>query len=121
MNLQGSLPPCVLEAPGTLSSIHLASNNLSGTIPDVIPANTSLLALELSSNNLTGPLPASLANALSLHNLDLHANQLSGSIPENLGAGITLLDEVSLSQNNLTGKQPTPGFARVLQQAAKGQ
>ncbi len=63
MDLTGSLPSCLLSAPGTLSQIGLFSNNLTGTIPDVIPTNTSLHSLVLDNNNLTGSIPATLVNA----------------------------------------------------------
>ncbi len=105
MDLTGSLPSCLLSAPGTLSQIGLFSNNLTGTIPDVIPTNTSLHSLVLDNNNLTGSIPATLVNARLLSSLELYSNKLAGSIPDDFGAGMYMLQAVLLSDNNLTGKQ----------------
>lgn len=108
MDLTGSLPSCLLSAPGTLSQIGLSSNNLTGTIPDVIPTNTSLYSLVLDNNNLTGSIPATLVNARLLSSLELYSNKLAGSIPDDLGAGMYMLQAVLLSDNNLTGTLPSP-------------
>ena len=107
MALTGSLPSCLLSAPGKLSQIGLSSNNLTGTIPDVIPTNTSLYSLVLDNNNLTGSIPATLVNARLLSSLELYSNKLAGSIPDDLGAGMYMLQAVLLFDNNLTGEQGT--------------
>ncbi len=107
MDLTGSLPSCLLSAPGTLSQIGFSSNNLTGTIPDVIPTNTSLYSLVLNNNNLTGSIPATLVNAGLLTSLDLYSNKLAGSIPDDFGGGMYMLQAVDLSDNNLTGEQGT--------------
>ncbi len=127
MDLTGSLPSCLLSVPGTLSQIGLSSNNLTGTIPDVIPTNTFLYSLVLDNNNLTGSIPATVVNARLLSGLDnnnltgsipatvvnarllssleLYSNKLAGSIPDDCGAGMYMLQAVLFSDNNLTGKQ----------------
>jgi len=105
MDLTGSLPSCLLSVPGTLSQIGLSSNNLTGTIPDVIPTNTFLYSLVLDNNNLTGSIPATVVNARLLSSLELYSNKLAGSIPDDCGAGMYMLQAVLFSDNNLTGKQ----------------
>ena len=105
MDLKGSLPSCLLSAPGSLSQIGFSSNNLTGTIPDVIPTNTSLYSLVLDNNNLTGSIPATLVNARLLSSLELYSNKLAGSIPDDFGAGMYMLQTVLLFDNNITGKQ----------------
>ncbi|KAL3156343.1 hypothetical protein ABBQ38_000661 [Trebouxia sp. C0009 RCD-2024] len=108
MQLTGSLPSCLLAAPGTLSQLDLSNNNLTGSIPDIIPANSSLYGMALASNNLTGTLPRTLSSASMLSNLELDNNQLEGSIPADFGMGMSLLSTVDLSKNALTGTLPSP-------------
>ena len=104
MQLSGSIPGCLFAAPGTLSQVGFAHNNLTGTIPDVIPANSSLFGMVLASNNLTGTIPGTLRNAGMLSNLELSDNQLQGSMPKDFAAGMSMLDTVQLSSNTLTGQ-----------------
>ena len=104
MQLAGSLPDCLLAAPGTLSQLDLSNNNLTGSIPDTIPPNSSLFGMALASNNLTGTLPVTLSGASVLSHLELDNNQLEGSIPVDFGAGMSLLSAVDLSSNALTGQ-----------------
>ena len=103
MALTGSLPSCLLGAPGNLSQISLASNSLTGTIPNVIPANSTLFSLLLDSNNFTGSIPTTIVNAGDLSNLELYSNRLTGSIPNDFGAGMYMLATVLFQNNNLTG------------------
>ena len=107
MNLTGTLPSCLLSTPGTLSQIGFSSNNLTGSIPDVIPVNSSLYSLVLNSNNLTGSIPSTLVNAQVLSDVELYSNRLAGSIPSEFGAEMYMLDTVLLSSNNLTGEHLT--------------
>lgn len=104
MQLSGSLPDCLFAAPGTLSQVGFAHNNLTGTMPDVIPTNSSLFSVVLASNNLTGTIPRTLRNAGMLNSLELNNNQLEGSMPEDFAAGMSMLDSVQLSSNALTGQ-----------------
>ena len=107
MKLTGTLPSCLLSAPGTLSQIGFSSNNLTGSIPDVIPVNSSLYSLVLDNNNLTGSIPSRLVNAQVLSDVELYSNRLAGSIPSEFGAQMYMLDTVLLSDNNLTGQHLT--------------
>lgn len=104
MQLTGTIPSCLLAAPGTLSQIDLSNNNLTGVIPDSIPANSSLFGMALSANNLTGTIPRTLGAASMLSRLELENNQLNGSMPVDFGAGMSLLNTVDLSGNALTGQ-----------------
>lgn len=104
MQLSGSIPGCLFAAPGTLSQVGFAHNNLTGTIPDVIPTNSSLFGMVLASNNITGTIPGTLRNAGMLSNLELSNNQVEGSMASDFAAGMSMLDTVQLSGNNLTGQ-----------------
>ena len=53
----------------------------------------------------TGPIPASLGGLANLEQLALSQNQLSGAIPSELGSLVNL-QELHLSQNQLTGPIP---------------
>jgi hypothetical protein len=66
--------------------LHLADNNLSGTIPPEIGKSNfpDLLELDLSRNRLSGSIPAELGNLATLEQLYLSGNQLRGDVPEAL-------------------------------------
>ena len=103
MELGGTIPSCLLDTPGKLSKIGLTNNNLTGTIPDVIPRNSSLYNLVAASNNLTGSVPASIVNARDLFQLFLYSNELNGPLPDAFGENMPLLTSMQLNGNALTG------------------
>ncbi|DBA92051.1 TPA: hypothetical protein ACH3X2_003773 [Trebouxia sp. C0005] len=76
MDLTGSLPKCLLSAPGTLSQSALSSIDLTDTIPDIVPTSTPLYSLVLDYN-LTGSIPATLVNARDLSSLELYSKKLA--------------------------------------------
>ena len=104
MDLGGTIPACMLDQPGKLSKIGLTSNNLTGTIPDVIPSNTTLFNFVADNNQLTGTVPASIVNARQLYQLSADSNQLNGSLPADFGTDMPLLTQVQLYDNVLTGE-----------------
>ena len=85
--------------------IHLASNNLVGTIPSSIGQLTGLKDLQLWQNQLTGNIPLALGNLINLEILSLEENLLIGQIPVALG-GLTHLRHLSLAKNQLDGSIP---------------
>ena len=87
---------------GRVTRLDLASNGLSGPIPDLSPL-TSLTSLALSFNQLTGSIP-DLSALTNLTGLYLYNNQLSGPIPD-LSA-LTNLRSLSLAGNPLSGQMP---------------
>ncbi len=103
-NLTGYIP----ESIGNLTSIrilYLNSNQLTGSIPESIGNLTSLIDLSLSNNQLTGSIPESIGNLTSLTYLHFGRNQLTGSIPESIG-NLTSLRSLYLDENQLTGSIP---------------
>ena len=98
--LSGSLPD--LSALTNLKTLSLSSNQLTGSIPD-LGALTNLEELFLTSNLLTGPIQ-NLSALADLTSLDLGSNQLTGTI-QGLST-LTNLETLSLDSNLLTGSFP---------------
>ena len=79
----------------------MASNDLSGTIPENLSSLTALEALDLSSNHLTGTLPLSLCNSSNpLSDLLVNSNQLQGTIDVSSCVNLFYLD---CSRNQFNG------------------
>ncbi|CAM9246872.1 unnamed protein product, partial [Ectocarpus sp. 8 AP-2014] len=104
-NLQGSIP----EALGTLSKLErlwLCHNQLTGTIPETLGELSALVVLHLETNQLTaGNIPEELGALSKLRVLALHNNQLTGEIPARLGQ-LCNLQDISLAHNKLRGSIP---------------
>ncbi|KAE8669588.1 putative inactive receptor kinase [Hibiscus syriacus] len=108
MRLSGHLPQS-LEYCGSLQTLDLSGNNLSGNIPPQICSWLPyLVTLDLSSNDLSGPIPSELSNCAYLNNLVLSNNRLSGPVPYQL-SGLARLKRFSVANNHLTGAIPS-GF-----------
>ena len=88
-----------------LTTIYMASNNLSGSIPASIGTLTNLRYLNLARNELRRPPPSQLGDLSNLRVLYLTGNGLSGSIPASLG-NLTNLTSLHLNLNELTGEFP---------------
>ena len=98
--------------------IHLASNNLRGTLPTDIwgALAPTLQLLDLSSNLIGGILPHTLTTGLArLHTLYLEPKiddrpewSLKGTLPANMGSstGLPNLRYLGLCRNRLTGPIP---------------
>ena len=114
---------------GTVTTLTLESNNLSGPLPSSMGDLSNLQSLQFYGNPLiTGPLPNSMANlsklqmvhlsnsqlngplpawleSLPLTNLVLYNNRFTGPIPAEIG-NLTNIFELGLSSNMLTGEIP---------------
>ncbi|XP_002963516.2 probable LRR receptor-like serine/threonine-protein kinase At4g20940 [Selaginella moellendorffii] len=139
--LTGSIPSSWMLLPA-IQSLHLALNRLSGPLPwiaSLLPPD--LLYVNMSFNRLSGPLaPDDAANNLfanKIQILDLSANALAGSLPSFefvfslrvlklranqftgfvppalLSAEASLLEELDLSNNRLSGNVWTISAARL--------
>ncbi|KAL6840803.1 hypothetical protein ACP4OV_029329 [Aristida adscensionis] len=104
------LPRCLWD---TLRELHLGSNNITGTLPNLIERFTSLTVLDLSSNNLAGNIPPEVRHLTGLITLDLSNNHLSGIVPTELGA-FTNLTYLDLGSNNLSGVLTEEHFAGLI-------
>ena len=90
---------------GSVFSLSLMINSLTGTIPSELGNLTELTTLYLDRNTLSGSIPPELGNLTNLIYLRLYYNSLSGSIPSELG-NLTNLTELYLMQNSFSGSIP---------------
>ncbi|KAH1152010.1 hypothetical protein GYH30_045482 [Glycine max] len=94
------------DEPMQLEFLNLASNNLSGEIPDCWMDWTSLVDVNLQSNHFVGNLPQSMGSLAELQSLQIHNNTLSGIFPTSLKKNNQLIS-LDLGANNLSGTIPT--------------
>ena len=96
---------CAGSAPGNVTRINRAKNNLVGTMPTELGNMSNLTYLILNENQLTGPIPIELGNLSNLTGLFLYDNQLTGTIPTEL-SNLSNLTDLYLYGNQLTGNIP---------------
>ncbi|TKY59942.1 Receptor kinase TMK4 [Spatholobus suberectus] len=84
------------DSSGRVTSISLASQSLTGTLPSDLNSLSQLRSLSLQDNALSGPLP-SLANLSALQTAYLNGNNFT-SVPAAF-AGLTSLQTLSLGSN----------------------
>ena len=94
-----------------VTSLRLAGNKLTGTIPEALGDLSELTVLELNRNFLSGQLPASLAKLKKLTKLSLGGNKLSGAIPVEFG-DLSELEFLWLDFNEFSGAIP-PTLAKL--------
>ncbi|KAG4380493.1 hypothetical protein GLYMA_16G184200v4 [Glycine max] len=94
------------DEPMGLEFLNLASNNLSGEIPDCWMNWTFLADVNLQSNHFVGNLPQSMGSLADLQSLQIRNNTLSGIFPSSLKKNNQLIS-LDLGENNLSGSIPT--------------
>eukprot|EP00256_Glycine_max_P056645 XP_014624274.1 LRR receptor-like serine/threonine-protein kinase GSO2 [Glycine max] len=94
------------DEPMQLQFLNLASNNLSGEIPDCWMNWTFLVNVNLQSNHFVGNLPQSMGSLAELQSLQIRNNTLSGIFPTSLKKNNQLIS-LDLRENNLSGSIPT--------------
>ncbi len=98
--LSGTLPQLDLN---TLDTLILEYNDLIDSFPEI---NTPFLkALDVSNNQLSGDFPDVLTSWMNLHTLDLGSNIIDGSIPPDLG-DLCELETLRLDHNQINGELP---------------
>ncbi|XP_040869659.1 receptor-like protein EIX1 [Glycine max] len=90
------------DEPMQLEFLNLASNNLSGEIPDCWMNWTSLVDVNLQSNHFVGNLPQSMGSLAELQSLQIRNNTLSGIFPTSWKKNNELIS-LDLGENNLSG------------------
>jgi hypothetical protein len=87
-----------------LTTLHLESSSLAGTIPSEIrQLASSLTKLSLHENQLNGAIPSELAELTKLQYLDLSDNDWQGTIPAEFSNNGSLRTLVSLRINRARG------------------
>jgi hypothetical protein len=100
--MEGSIPSCLWEL-GNLSSLFLDGNGFEGSIAQSAQAFRAqqLVNLSLASNKLTGRIPEFILQHDGFQNLDLSSNRLFGNI-DGLAICSTAQD-IDVSTNRLSG------------------
>ncbi|KAF7820342.1 receptor-like protein EIX2 [Senna tora] len=94
------------DKPKILEFLNLASNNLSGEIPDCWMMWPYLVTLKLEHNNFTGNLPTSMGSLAFLDMLHLRNNRFSGKFPAILRSNRKLIS-LDLGENQFSGVIPS--------------
>ncbi|KAL5712172.1 hypothetical protein ACHQM5_014371 [Ranunculus cassubicifolius] len=104
--LTGIIPKeLLLGLSGSLTTILLAHNSLSGSLPSEVGTLKNLQSLDISENKISGEIPSELGSSLSLEKLLLQGNFFRGSIPASFN-DLKVLQQLDLSRNNLSGTIP---------------
>ncbi len=93
------------DASSSLSELHLAFNELTGSFPSELLVLGSLKKLFLQQNQFSGNLPPEVDQLQQLQELWLQGNILSGQLPAELG-NITTLQVLTMGENYLSGTIP---------------
>lgn len=88
---------------GSLEVIDVSGNNFSGEIPAAIGSLQSLQVLRLDGNGFQWRIPPSIRNCQSLVRIDLSSNQLNGPLPDEFGAAFPKLKILNLANNEIHG------------------
>jgi len=99
-----------LDALGSMiapKKIHLAGNQLSGTIPEALFLHPSLEEFVLSHNRVSGSLPNTVGSALGLKKLLLDTNRIQGRLPDTLADVLPVLRDIRLNLNQMSCEIPT--------------
>ncbi|XP_065853960.1 receptor-like protein kinase isoform X2 [Euphorbia lathyris] len=112
-SLNGSIPSS-LKNWTKLYTLSLQENRFTGGIPAFLSEFEMLTELQMGGNLLRGEIPSSIGSLQSLqYALNLSSNQLTGEIPSSLG-DLIKLEQLDISNNNLTGSLATLNRIRTL-------
>jgi Leucine-rich repeat (LRR) protein len=100
-----------------LATFDLSFNAMTGSLPATMCALKSTTKVQLQNNAFSGMLPPGIFNGMSsLELLNLSTNQLSGELPADLSV-LTALNVLDISSNQFIGdlaKVLVPPFAPAL-------
>ena len=105
--LSGTVPTQIGLA-ASIRYLDLSRGRLSGTIPSELGGLAELSALHLASNAITGSIPDELVDTLEysmLRTLRLGSNRITGNLPQNIGK-LRTLDELDTWNNSMSGDVP---------------
>ncbi|KAG4941719.1 hypothetical protein JHK87_045590 [Glycine soja] len=104
-NLSGEIPDCWINWP-FLVEVNLQSNHFVGNFPPSMGSLAELQSLEIRNNLLSGIFPTSLKKTGQLISLDLGENNLSGCIPTWVGEKLSNMKILRLRSNSFSGHIP---------------
>uniref|UniRef100_A0A199UC59 Protein kinase domain-containing protein n=1 Tax=Manihot esculenta TaxID=3983 RepID=A0A199UC59_MANES len=87
-----------------LESLDLSSNNFSGEIPAAMSSLSRLRVLKLDGNGFQGSIPLEILNCRSLTLIDISLNKLEGSLPDGFAAAFPKLKTLNLAGNEIKGQ-----------------
>ncbi|KAI3740928.1 hypothetical protein L2E82_31403 [Cichorium intybus] len=102
LGLEGTLG-YLLSSFMSLKTLDLSGNNIHDTLPYQLPPN--LTSLNLANNKLSGSLPYSIAMMFNLNYMNFSSNELSQNIGD-IFNNLTSLATLDLSHNNFSGNLP---------------
>lgn len=102
--MTGPIPESV-QFLKSLRILALQFNQLSGALPQGLAKCDSIVVLNLQDNRFSGPIPPQLSSCSALRIMHLYSNQLTGNLPPEL-AQLHLLTELRVWDNQLTGPIP---------------
>ncbi|KAJ9543262.1 hypothetical protein OSB04_022969 [Centaurea solstitialis] len=102
----GSIPEQLFTQCGSIRSVSLANNKLTGQIPDSISTCFTLQNVDFSSNQLSGGLPKDIWSLTNLRSVDVSNNFLEGEIPKEKIESLFDLRVLNFSGNNFSGELP---------------
>eukprot|EP00250_Pteridium_aquilinum_P003575 c13879_g1_i1 orf=186-3179(-) len=103
--LTGELPSAFFDQCGSLETLDLSQNQLTGALSPLISTCAKMIYFNMSNNVLTGVI-TTLQPGSELLVVDLSRNQLSGNIPASFGNAGRLL-KLLLARNKLNGTIPS--------------
>lgn len=84
-NFGGSLPNSIENLSMQFRALYLDRNKLSGIIPEALENLINLTSLNMARNLFTGSIPSYFTKFQKLEGLALNGNRLSGPIPFSIG------------------------------------
>ncbi|XP_028803481.1 receptor-like protein EIX2 [Neltuma alba] len=104
-NLSGKVPDCWARWP-YIVGVNLGNNHFTRILQTSMSSLPLLEMLNLRNNSFSGNLPSFLKNGSSLVSLDLGENQFSGMIPSWVGQSLSNLKILVLRSNKFSGPIP---------------
>lgn len=105
-NLHGTIPT-QLGLLTNLVTVDLSKNNFTGQIPSEIGQWHVVETITMDTNNFTTTLPTEMGSLLNLTMLQMYSSGVHGSLPKELFHTTSMLLQLDLSGNFLTGTIPT--------------
>jgi len=90
------------EVDGSVAELNLASNGLSGKLPDEIQKLRNMSKLDLSDNDMKGEIPSAIGSLTYLTYLKLDHNSFVGTIPTQI-ENLKRLELFHLHKNGVRG------------------